>query len=103
VLSDLRGSLRRGQSRSGAFERGRRQTAGISFSIPSSAFVLCNEIEAWRGDYNTLRPPQCAAQGHARTIANSLCGRSPAQTPAGADWTNTKNEDVKPEDLSLSV
>jgi hypothetical protein len=38
-------------------------------------------------------------------FANALGGRSPAQTPARADWKNknTKNEDPKSEDLSLSV
>ena len=30
-------------------------------------------------------------------------GRSPAQTPARADWKGTKNEDQQLEDLTLSV
>src|SRR5688572_19738926 len=37
-------------------------------------------------------------------FANSLCGGSPAQTPARPDWKNRATDDeLKPEDLSLSV
>jgi putative transposase len=62
-------------------------------------------IEAWRVDYNTVRPHSALRKATPEQFANSLCGRSPAQTPARADWKNedTKNEDPKPEDLSLSV
>ena len=62
-------------------------------------------IEAWRVDYNTVRPHSALQRATPEQFANSLCGRSPAQTPARADWNNkgTKNDDVKPEDLSLSV
>ena len=64
-------------------------------------------IEAWRIDYNTVRPHSALRKATPEQFANSLCGRSPAQTPARADWKNTdkdtKNEDPKPEDLTLSV
>jgi putative transposase len=62
-------------------------------------------IEAWRVDYNTVRPHSALRKATPEQFANSLCGRSPAQTPARADWknTDTKNELSKPEDLSLSV
>jgi transposase InsO family protein len=63
-------------------------------------------IEAWRIDYNTVRPHSALHKATPEQFANSLCGRSPAQTPARADWEDkkTKNEDAtKPKDLSLSV
>ncbi len=62
-------------------------------------------IEAWRIDYNTLRPHSALQGATPEQFAKSLCGRSPAQTSARADWTNkdTKNELSKPKDLSLSV
>ena len=62
-------------------------------------------IEVWRIDYNTVRPHSALRGATPEQFAHSLCGRSPAQTPARADWKNkgTKNEDPKPEDLSLSV
>jgi putative transposase len=62
-------------------------------------------IEAWRVDYNTVRPHSALHGATPEQFRNSLCGRSPAQTPARADWKNkdTKNKDPKPEDLSLSV
>jgi putative transposase len=62
-------------------------------------------IEAWRVDYNTVRPHSALGKATPEQFAHSLCGRSPAQTPARADWKNkdTKNGDSKPEDLSLSV
>jgi hypothetical protein len=60
-------------------------------------------IETWRVDYNTVRPHSALQGATPEQFANSLCGRSPAQTPARADLKGTKNEDPKPEDLSLSV
>jgi len=60
-------------------------------------------IEAWRVDYNTVRPHSALRKATPEQFANSLGGRSPAQTPARADSKNTKNDDLKPEDLSLSV
>jgi putative transposase len=60
-------------------------------------------IEAWRVDYNTVRPHSALHGATPEQFADSLCGRSPAQTPVRADWKSTMNEDVKPEDLSLSV
>jgi putative transposase len=60
-------------------------------------------IEAWRVDYNTVRPHSALQGATPNQFAKFLCGRSPAQTPARADWKDTKNEDLKPEDLSLSV
>jgi len=60
-------------------------------------------IEAWRVDYNTVRPHSALQGATPEQFANSLCGRSPAQTPNRADWKGTKNEDRKSEDLSLSV
>lgn len=64
-------------------------------------------IEAWRVDYNTVRPHSALDGATPEQFANSDRGRSPARTPARADWKNkdkdTKNEDRKPEDLSLSV
>jgi putative transposase len=61
-------------------------------------------IETWRVDYNTIRPHSALHGATPEQFANSLCGRSPAQTPARADWKHkdTKNEQTKPEDLSLS-
>jgi putative transposase len=62
-------------------------------------------IEAWRIDYNTVRPHSALGGATPEQFANSLCGCSPAQTPARTDWKNKdeKNDDPKPEDLSLSV
>jgi putative transposase len=60
-------------------------------------------IEAWRVDYNTVRPHSALRKATPEQFANSLCGRSPAQTPAHADRKNAKSEDPNPEDLSLSV
>ena len=60
-------------------------------------------IEAWRVDYNTVRPHSALRKATPEEFANSLCGRSPAQTPARAECKDTTNEDLKPEDLSLSV
>ena len=61
-------------------------------------------IEAWRVDYNTVRPHSALQGATPEQFANSDRGRSPAQTPARADRKSTKTEDVKkPEDLSLSV
>ena len=42
-------------------------------------------IEAWRVDYNTRRPHGSLRGATPEEFANSLCGRSPAQTPARAD------------------
>jgi len=39
-------------------------------------------IEAWRIDYNTVRPHSALRGATPEQFANSLCGRSPAQTPA---------------------
>ena len=61
-------------------------------------------IEAWRVDYNTLRPHSALHGATPEQFANSLGGRSPAQTPARADRENTTKADgLKSEDLSLSV
>ena len=63
-------------------------------------------IEAWRIDYNTVRPHSALGGATPEQFANSLCGCSPAQTPARTDWKNKNEEtyeDLKPEDLSLSV
>ena len=60
-------------------------------------------IEAWRVDYNTVRPHSALHGATPEQFADSLCGSSPAQTPVRADWKSTTNEDVKPEDLSPSV
>jgi putative transposase len=63
-------------------------------------------IEAWRVDYNTVRPHSALHGATPEQFANSERGRSPAQTPARADWKNKNkdtNDDPKPEDLSLSV
>ncbi|HEX2443828.1 MAG TPA: IS3 family transposase [Vicinamibacterales bacterium] len=57
-------------------------------------------IEAWRVDYNTVRPHSALHGATPEQFANSFGGRSPAQTPARADWKSTRNEDAKPEDLS---
>jgi putative transposase len=70
------------------------------FASVAEARVL---IDAWRVDYNTLRPHSALHGATPEQFANSFCGRSPAQTPAHADWKDTKNEDPKSEDLSLSV
>jgi putative transposase len=51
-------------------------------------------IEAWRVDYNTVRP-HSALQGTPEQFANALWGRSPAQTPARAELKNTKTEEPK--------
>src|SRR5262249_11665385 len=42
-------------------------------------------IEAWRVDYNTRRPHGSLRGARPEEFADSLCGRSPAQTPARAD------------------
>jgi putative transposase len=60
-------------------------------------------IEAWRVDYNTVRPHSALHGATPEQFAHSFGGRSPAQTPARADRKSTKNEDTKPEDLSRSV
>jgi putative transposase len=60
-------------------------------------------IEAWRVDYNTVRPHSALQGATPEQFAKSFGRRSPAPTPARADWKDTKNEDRKPEDLSLSV
>jgi putative transposase len=60
-------------------------------------------IEAWRVDYNTVRPHSALQGATPEQFANSFCGHSPAQTPARADWKSRKNESAKPEGLSLSV
>lgn len=41
-------------------------------------------IDAWRVDYNTRRPHGSLRGATPEEFANSLCGRSPAQTPARA-------------------
>jgi putative transposase len=61
-------------------------------------------IEAWRVDYNTVRPHSALHGATPAQFADSLCEGSPAQTPARPDWKNRdKNGDPKSEDLSLSV
>jgi hypothetical protein len=50
-------------------------------------------------NYNTVRPHSALQGATPNQFANFLGGRSPAR----ADWKDTKNEDLKPEDLSLSV
>ena len=61
-------------------------------------------IEAWRLDYNTVRPHSALHGATPAQFADSLCGGSPAQTPARPDWKNgDKNIAPKSEDLSLSV
>jgi putative transposase len=60
-------------------------------------------IEAWRIDYNTVRPHSALHGAPPEQFADSFRGCSPAQMPARADWKNTKNKDRTPEDLSLSV
>jgi putative transposase len=60
-------------------------------------------IEAWRIDYNTVRPHSALRKATPEQFANSLRGRSPVQTPARADLKGRKSDDVKSEDLSLSV
>ena len=45
-------------------------------------------IEAWRVDYNTVRPHSALRKATPEQFANSFGGRSPAQTPARADWKN---------------
>jgi hypothetical protein len=61
-------------------------------------------IEAWRVDYNTVRPHSALQGATPEQFANFDGGRSPARTPARADGTKTKTEDVKKtEGLSLSV
>jgi putative transposase len=42
-------------------------------------------IEAWRVDYNTVRPHSALQGATPEQFANSFCGHSPAQTPARAD------------------
>ena len=59
-------------------------------------------IEAWRVDYNTVRPHSALSGATPEQFANALCGRSPAQTPTRADWKSRNDEDAKPEDLTLS-
>src|SRR5687768_2809895 len=67
------------------------------FASVSEAQML---IEAWRVDYNTVRPHSALQQATPEQFANSLGGRSPAETPARADWKRTKDKEPKPEDLS---
>jgi len=55
-------------------------------------------IEAWRVDYNTQRPHSGLHGATPEQFVKSLCGRSPAQTPARADWKN-KDRDPKNDDL----
>jgi putative transposase len=60
-------------------------------------------IEAWRVDYNTVRPHSALHGATPEQFAHSFGGRSPAQTPARAARKSTKNEDSKSEDLPLPV
>jgi putative transposase len=60
-------------------------------------------IEAWRVDYNTVRPHSALHGATPEQFVDSLCGRSPAQTPARADWKGTKTKNANPEDLTLSA
>ena len=61
-------------------------------------------IEAWRLDYNTVRPHSALHGATPAQFADSLCGGSPAQTPARPDWKNgDQNTAPNSEDLSLSV
>ena len=59
-------------------------------------------IEAWRVDYNTVRPHSALAGQTPQQFATVAVGAR-RLTPARADGNDTKNEDGKPEDLSLSV
>jgi putative transposase len=70
------------------------------FASVAEARVL---IEAWRVDYNTVRPHSALHGATPEQFATSFAGRSLAPTPARANWKGMKNEAPKPEDLSLSV
>lgn len=59
-------------------------------------------IEAWRVDYNTVRPHSALAGQTPQQFANFTEGAR-RLTPARADLKSTKSEDAKPEDLSLFV
>jgi len=59
-------------------------------------------IEAWRVDYNTVRPHSALAGQTPQQFASFSEGAR-RLTPARADLKNTTNEEPKPEDLSLSV
>ena len=59
-------------------------------------------IEAWRIDYNTVRPHSALAGQTPQQFAGST-GGARRLTSARADLNDTKNEEPKPEDLSLSV
>jgi putative transposase len=59
-------------------------------------------IEAWRVDYNTVRPHSALAGQTPQQFARSTEGARRLPSPR-ADLKDTKNEDRKPEDLSLSV
>jgi putative transposase len=59
-------------------------------------------IEAWRVDYNTVRPHSALAGQTPQQFASFSVGAR-RLTPARADWKATKNDALKPEDLSLSV
>ena len=54
-----------------------------------------------------MRPHSAWHGATPEQFANTLCGRSPAQTPGRADWKNknkdAKKDEAKSEDLSLSV
>jgi putative transposase len=59
-------------------------------------------IEAWRVDYNPVRPHSALGGQTPQQFAGFSVGAH-RLTPARAHWKDTKNEDPKPEDLSLSV
>ena len=59
-------------------------------------------IEAWRVDYNTVRPHSALAGQTPQQFARSTEGARRLAS-ARADLKDTKNEDPKSEDLSLSV